>query len=88
MQLEFFNAPKSPTLTLRDISYGTLVQSHVTKKLLMKVKPTGFLLNSTVVGAVLNRADCLVVDVVKGTLYCVQGDIEVTVVKAKLHITL
>lgn len=43
------------------------------KKLLMRVKPTGFLLNSTVIGDVITRGDALVLDLAKGTMYAVSG---------------
>ena len=43
------------------------------KKILMRVKPTGFLLNSNIVADVMSRGDVFVVDLAKGTVYAVEG---------------
>lgn len=55
-------------------------------KILMRLKPTSFLLNSTLVGDVLNRGDCFVCNVETGTLYIMPGNIEVESVDATLLI--
>ena len=57
--------------TLKDLPFGEPFYFNSTVR--MKVKPTGFLLNSSLVGDVLNRADCFVIDVEKGTLYVMLG---------------
>lgn len=72
MQLELIEVtPLSKQITLADILYGTVARDIAAKdkRLIMKVKPTGFLLNSNVVGDVLNRGDCFVVDLSTGVLY-------------------
>lgn len=46
-------------------------------EIFMRVKPTGFLLNSSLIGDVINRGDIFVVNLSKGTVRAFQGDIEV-----------
>jgi len=90
MQLDLIpTEPEAAPLTLRDISHGIPVKLVSSSKIVMKVKPTGFLLNSSIVSDVLNRGDCFIVDLAKGTLYAVQSDRPVTKLnKAKLHYTI
>ena len=71
---------------LRDSLYGEIVKTVKAKKLLMRVKPTQFLLNSTLVGDVLNRGDCFVCNIESGTLYILQGNTEIETVNATLLI--
>lgn len=54
--------------------------------LVMRVKPTGFLLNSSIVADVLTRNDCFVVNLVKGTVYVIQGDATVKPVDAVIKV--
>lgn len=54
--------------------------------LVMRVKPTGFLLNSSVVADVLTRNDCFVVNLVKGTVYAIQGDATVKPIDAVIKV--
>ena len=69
-QQELLVIDKAPTL--RTISFGNVFSYK--GKSLMRVKPTQFLLNSTLVADVLNRGDCFVVDMELGTLYIIPGD--------------
>lgn len=75
----------SPTLTVRDIPAGTCFSYQ--SKTLMRLKATGFLLNSNLVADILNRADCLVADLEKGTVYIMEGSKEVSFCDASLLIT-
>jgi hypothetical protein len=62
--------------TISDMPYGEAFRSK--GKLLMRVKPTQFLLNSTIVSDVLNRGDAFVVNIETGTLYITKGSNEAT----------
>ena len=60
--------------TISSMPYGEAFKSK--GKLLMRVKPTQFLLNSTIVSDVLNRGDCFVCNLESGTLYITKGSNE------------
>lgn len=62
--------PKSTTL--RNFPTGEVFYYNLRYK--MKLKPTQFILNSTLVCDVLNRGDCFVCDIEQGTLYIMKGD--------------
>lgn len=63
---------------LHNIPHGsTFYKKNEPLRLLMKVKPVNFLLNSTLVNEAINRRDCLVISVYSGTLYITDGDSEV-----------
>jgi hypothetical protein len=70
--------------TLRSAPYGEVLK--IRDKYLMRVKPTQFLLNSTLVSNVLNRGDCFVVNMETGTLYILQGSEEISVTESTMHI--
>ena len=50
----------------------------------IRVKPTGFLLNSEVIGDILNRGDIVTVNLTKNTLYYMKGDTPVVLRNAYL----
>lgn len=52
--------------------------------LFIRVKPTGFLLNSNILGDVLNRGDILTVNLEKNTLYYMKGDTPVVMKEAHI----
>jgi len=86
MQLELLLATSSPASpTLSDIIHGNCCRVKSSGKILMKLKPTGFLLNSNIVADVLNRGDCFVVDMAKGTLYATSATQAVTPLDSKLQ---
>ena len=86
MQLELLpSTSNSPAPILRDVIAGNVVQLLHNKKIVMKLKPTGFLLNSNIVADILNRGDCFIVDMAKGTLYIVSGELVVTSLNTKLQ---
>jgi hypothetical protein len=64
-------------ITLRDIIAGNCCQVIGSGTVIMKLKPTGFLLNSSVVVDVVNRNDYLVADIKKGTVYSMKGTVPV-----------
>jgi hypothetical protein len=72
IQIEAALIPR--TNTILSTPHGKVVRRNDNSKLIMKVKPTGFLLNSTLVGDIINRRDVLVIDIEKGTLYSIPGD--------------
>jgi len=81
-QLELiFNSllPASSTdTTLADIPYGRSVSIKATGRIIAKVRPRGFILNSNLVGDVLNRGDCFVVDMETGDLRVLSRNTTVT----------
>ena len=72
------------TLQIVDIPFGQACWAIKAKRLLVRVKPTSFLLNSTVIGDVLARGDTFVFAPKYGTVYPVSGDIEVIPVNSEL----
>lgn len=88
-QLELINLDLDDPIVLSDIVPGNLCKIIATGKIVMRVKVTGFLLNSNIVADVLNRGDVFVVDVSKGTLYATVGDTPVShVYNTKLQYSL
>jgi hypothetical protein len=83
LQQELLKIESSPTL--RTAPYGEVIKHN--GKYLMKLKPTQWLLNSSLVADVLNRADCFVCNIETGTLYIMSGDKEVSYTEAAMHIT-
>lgn len=77
---------KPATLIIKDAPYGIPLTRIQDKSTIMRVKPTSFLLNSTLVTEVLNRADVFIVNVVTGTLFSIKGTEEVKILNAKLVI--
>lgn len=72
------------TILLSTAPYGVPIVTAKSSKFLMKVKPTGFLLNSTIVSDVLARGDCFVCDMQKGTVYAKEGKTEVRTINSEL----
>ena len=64
--------------TLQDIPYGRAVTVVSSGKIVAKVRPRGFILNSNLVSDVLNRADCFVVNMTTGDLTIMKSTTEVT----------
>jgi hypothetical protein len=71
---------------LRYATYGMPVQDKKTGKIIMRIRPTGFLLNSTLVSEVLSRGDTFIVDLEKGTLYCAAGDRNIDLIHSELKV--
>jgi len=63
---------------LQDIPYGRAVTVVGSGKIVARVRPRGFLLNSNLVSDVLNRADCFVVDMKTGDLTVMKSSTAVT----------
>jgi hypothetical protein len=70
--------------SLKDLPYGAVAK--VNGKTIMRLKPTQFLLNSTLVGDVLNRGDCFVCNLEAGTLYILPGTTPIVTQNATLLI--
>ena len=85
LQLELIPSPAQHDILIKDISAGNIVRLTGNKKIVMKLKLTGFLLNSNIVADVLARGDCFIVDMHKGTTYVVHGDLACTPLTGKLH---
>lgn len=88
IQLELIDSPVSPaTITLEQLPAGTVVRDLEAKdkRLIMKVAATGFLLNSSVVTDVINRHDCLVVNLENGRVYATKGTRKVLPMECKLQ---
>lgn len=53
----------------------------------MRLKPTGFILNSSVICDIINRNDIIIVDLKQGTMYAIKGSEEVEMIEAELNVT-
>lgn len=86
LQLSFLDEPE---ITASDIEVGGVFQIGTGKsaKTMLRVKPTGFLLNSTLVGDVINNHGVFSVDLIKGTLYPVTGNTPVIPVAARVTVS-
>lgn len=51
---------------------------------LMRVKPTNFLLNSSLITDVINRKNIIVINIEKGTLFCMKGNIKIEYIDCEL----
>jgi hypothetical protein len=69
--------PVVKKLLLSDILHGNVVRIKKSKAIVMRLKITSFLLNSTIVADVLNRGDCFVCNLQTGTAYPTSGSVEV-----------
>lgn len=88
IQLELLEHPSlTAALTLENVAAGTVVRDLEAKdkRLIMKVAATGFLLNSSVVADVINRHDCLVVNLETGRVYATKGTRRVLAMDCKLQ---
>lgn len=77
---------KEKKLLISQAPYGIPFTRCQDSSTIMRVKPTSFLLNSTLVGEVLNRGDVFIVNLVTGTLFSIKGTEEVKLLSAKLII--
>jgi hypothetical protein len=85
-ELEFIG-PEPTQLIASQVPFGKpfrLVNSK--QDIHIRVKPTGFLLNSSVVSDVLSRGDTFVTNIQKGTLYAIEGDRAVELIDASIKI--
>lgn len=88
MKCEQVSLPLEDTVcTIGNTGHGIPVIDTASNALIMKVKPTGFILNSSLVIDVLNRSDCFVINLHKGTMYSVPHDRKVEPVISKLLFT-
>ena len=72
------------SLTINQAPYGVALKRIKDASTILRVKPTSFLLNSTLVADVLNRSDVFIVNLVTGTLFSIAGAEEVEVMNAKI----
>lgn len=82
MQLELITKHSDTDVQARNMRSGHSFKLGA--KILMRVKPTGFLLNSNIIGDVINRGDVLTVNIITGVLYFVPGNTLVTPVDCKV----
>jgi len=75
---------KTTKLQINQAPYGVALKRSQDKSTILRVKPTSFLLNSTLVTEVLNRSDVFIVNLVTGTLFSIVGTEEVEVLAAKI----
>lgn len=73
----------SPVL-ISTVPVGIPVFDTKGKRLIMKVKPTGFLLNSNIVADVSQRGDCFVLALKEATMFAVQSSREVLPINSEL----
>lgn len=95
-QPKFLLAP----LLARAVRYGQVFQCEIRHNspqplleglgigpLYMRVKPTGFLLNSNTIGDVISRGDILTVNLERNTLYYMKGDTPIVLKNAQIVVT-
>ena len=70
--------------TINLIPVGMPVWDVKGKQVIMKIKPTGFLLNSTIVADVSQRGDCFICSLNKGTVFAVEAARLVTAINSEL----
>lgn len=85
MKLEQKDQDK-PTLHLvaADMAFGETFSNGNPHSLFLRVKPTGFLLNSSVIGDIINRRDLLVCNLITNTVHAFKGDTPVKLVPVHL----
>ena len=67
----------STTLCAKDIPFGGLFSRKHREETLMRVKPTGYILNSTLVNEAINRNNVFAISTDTGNLRIVDGSFEV-----------
>lgn len=90
MQIEFDFTDKQEKIPanpqVKHLPYGKLFKFVGKKGYFLRVKPTGYILNSELVADVLNRRDVFVTSVERGTLYIVEGNKEVIEIESSIVI--
>ena len=71
--------------TINLIPVGVPVWDAKGKQVIMKIKPTGFLLNSNIVADVSQRGDCFICSLSKGTIFAVDAGRPVIVIDSELN---
>ena len=84
MKVKQSNIVGATTVPARTIASGDLFLSAA-NMIFMRVKPTGYILNSTLICDKLNSGFIAAVNVEKGTLYFIQADEEVEPLTATLE---
>lgn len=79
MQLELFQPKKAKIASNTRVGDCFIRNNEV----LMRVKPTHYLLNSTLINDCINANKIFVVNIHKGTLWCIPGSETVTPVEVK-----
>jgi len=70
---------------ISSVPVGIVAKDEATGMILLRVKPTQFILNSNIVVDVLTRGDVFVVNMSKGTLFVMRGDRLVTPIVGELN---
>jgi hypothetical protein len=86
MKTKQLNLPSLNTVKAREIYPGNLFLGSK-DGIFMRVKPTGYLLNSTLICDKLNDGFICAVNMEKGTLYFIQAEEEVEPLEATLEWT-
>jgi hypothetical protein len=63
---------------LKDAPYGIPLRRKKDGSTIMRLKPTGFLLNSTLVVDALNHEKCFISNLSTGTMFVIEGSEQVT----------
>ncbi len=84
MKTKQLNIPGLNTILARQVSVGSIFMGSK-NGIFMRVKPTGYLLNSTLICDKLNAGFICAVNMEKGTLYFIQGEEEVEPLEATLE---
>lgn len=91
-QLEISFETAEVALQLADLNFGAMFIRNSDRgnknkpSLFMKVKATGFLINSTILSDVFSRGDCLAVNMNTATVQCLPGVISVTKMAGNMQV--
>lgn len=77
-------AEKKTNPTINSVPFGVALKRISDRSTVMRVKPTSYLLNSTVVTDTLNKGNVFIVNLITGTLFGISGTEEVIILDAKL----
>lgn len=70
--------------SLKDFPHGEIFSYH--GEFLMKLNPTSFLLNYSLIGDVIDGGDCFVCNIETGTLYIMEGENTIDLIDATMCI--
>ncbi len=86
IQLSLDFESTSTELTAANVGFNHVFKDLLSKRILIRVKPTGFLLNSSIITDIINRNDVLVFSPKHGTLYSIPGDRPIEMLEATLNV--
>lgn len=89
MKVEFEDVTTERKLLLRDFPMGEpfTFSEYKNKVVFIKVYPNGCLTNSKILSDIMNRGDCLLVNLRTGNLFYANGNIPIEALETKLTVS-